>query len=522
MTETSKRRCVSAAAQAQGGGGGRGSAGASDAWRRAAESLAARRDAAAREFGAVAARDAAVAAPHSFSESVSRRAHGRNRYRDVLPYDSNRVRLPPSATGGAAAAAGGGSGSGSGGSGTSSCGPTTAAAAAASDYINASHVEVRLHVPDTASQGVGGSQKQDEDDDPLVTAALAAVPPATPPPGAAASSAAAVARYVATQGPLPSTCGDFWAMVASLGSPAVVMLTNAVERGVCKCHPYFPEEAAAVEGEEADGGSQQGAAGKAAAAKAARGQRGGSSSSSMSIGGAPTAELHLPSRGLSVRCVRVSRGIPPEAAWAGIGGGGGSGDDDSGDDIVVRRLQLRCASSGAVLHELDHYHLRAWPDHGVPQGPEGAAPVRALCRALELSRQQRRRLQEGPATAAEPPVVVHCSAGIGRTGTFCAVDVLLRRMWALSGGGSSCLAEEEKHGEEEGAAVATAGRPPPPQLTFSPLLLDVPSLVVALRAQRAGMVQTLEQYSYISEAALEEAGALAEGRAAPPGGGGGV
>lgn len=47
-------------------------------------------------------------------------------------------------------------------------------------------------------------------------------------------------RYIATQGPLPTTTGDFWAMVHQLRVPAVVMLTNCAEAGVVKCGQYFP------------------------------------------------------------------------------------------------------------------------------------------------------------------------------------------------------------------------------------------------------------------------------------------
>jgi tyrosine-protein phosphatase non-receptor type 9 len=75
--------------------------------------------------------------------------------------------------------------------------------------------------------------------------------------------------------------------------------------------------------------------------------------------------------------------------------------------------------------------------------------------------------------------VLHCSAGIGRTGTFIAVDVLLRRVdaWFREGGPTK---------EEVEAA------------------LDVPQLVHSMRQQRGGMVQTLEQYVFLYQAALDE------------------
>ncbi|KAI5737101.1 hypothetical protein M8J76_010009, partial [Diaphorina citri] len=49
-----------------------------------------------------------------------------------------------------------------------------------------------------------------------------------------------VNRYIATQGPLASTVGDFWHMLVEAGSTLVVMVTTLVERGRTKCHKYWP------------------------------------------------------------------------------------------------------------------------------------------------------------------------------------------------------------------------------------------------------------------------------------------
>ncbi|XP_053197059.1 receptor-type tyrosine-protein phosphatase H-like [Scomber japonicus] len=63
-----------------------------------------------------------------------------------------------------------------------------------------------------------------------------------------------------------------------------------------------------------------------------------------------------------------------------------------------------------------HFHFTAWPDHGVPQGSE------VLIQFRELFRQHIKTEGTGE------PTVVHCSAGVGRTGTIIALDVLLQQL----------------------------------------------------------------------------------------------
>ncbi|XP_044193633.1 receptor-type tyrosine-protein phosphatase eta-like isoform X2 [Thunnus albacares] len=63
-----------------------------------------------------------------------------------------------------------------------------------------------------------------------------------------------------------------------------------------------------------------------------------------------------------------------------------------------------------------HFHFTAWPDHGVPQG------TGVLIQFRELVRHYIQREGTGE------PTVVHCSAGVGRTGTIITLDVLLQQL----------------------------------------------------------------------------------------------
>ncbi|XP_057194008.1 protein tyrosine phosphatase receptor type Fa isoform X7 [Triplophysa rosa] len=104
--------------------------------------------------------------------------------------------------------------------------------------------------------------------------------------------------------------------------------------------------------------------------------------------------------------------------------------------------------------EVRQFQFMAWPDHGVPEYP---TPILAFLRRVKAC---------NPPDAG--PMVVHCSAGVGRTGCFIVIDAMLERM---------------KHEK----------------------LVDIYGHVTCMRAQRNYMVQTEDQYIFIHEALLEAA-----------------
>ena len=62
-----------------------------------------------------------------------------------------------------------------------------------------------------------------------------------------------------------------------------------------------------------------------------------------------------------------------------------------------------------------HMHYTAWPDHGVPRN------------AMSVISFIRRVRKEHPAYL-DKPLLVHCSAGVGRTGTFILLDCVMQQM----------------------------------------------------------------------------------------------
>jgi protein tyrosine phosphatase len=118
-------------------------------------------------------------------------------------------------------------------------------------------------------------------------------------------------------------------------------------------------------------------------------------------------------------------------------------------DFTVRTLTVVHEASRRLLF---HYHFTAWPDHDVPKSVTG---VLGFIARVNIDHEQR-----------NGPILVHCSAGVGRTGTYIAIDTVLDQ-------------------SEEGQSV------------------DIYSCVTYLRTRRAQMVQTQNQYMFIYDAVME-------------------
>ncbi|GLG95390.1 Tyrosine-protein phosphatase Lar [Gryllus bimaculatus] len=95
-------------------------------------------------------------------------------------------------------------------------------------------------------------------------------------------------------------------------------------------------------------------------------------------------------------------------------------------DFTVSNLQLVNIMT-EESREVSHYQFTSWPDYGVPHS------AMAMLDFLERVRQQQAKMVAtlGDTWAGHPrgpPIIVHCSAGIGRTGTFCTLDICISRL----------------------------------------------------------------------------------------------
>ncbi len=114
-------------------------------------------------------------------------------------------------------------------------------------------------------------------------------------------------------------------------------------------------------------------------------------------------------------------------------------------DYQVRQLQI---DSQGQTRFISHYWYTAWPDHNLPENPN------TLVELIKLVDSER---EDDPGKGL---VLVHCSAGVGRTGCFLALSIGIKQL--------------DMHD-----------------------LVDVVKIVCNLRIDRGGMVQTLEQYEFI-------------------------
>nr|XP_056722658.1 receptor-type tyrosine-protein phosphatase delta isoform X11 [Euleptes europaea] len=187
--------------------------------------------------------------------------------------------------------------------------------------------------------------------------------------------------YVATQGALPETFGDFWRMMWEQRGATVVMMTKLEERSRVKCDQYWPS-------------------------------RGTETYGLIQVTLLDTVEL-------ATYCVRT---------------------------FALYK------NGSSEKREVRQFQFTAWPDHGVPEHP---TPFLAFLRRVKTC---------NPPDAG--PMVVHCSAGVGRTGCFIVIDAMLERI---------------KHEKT----------------------VDIYGHVTLMRAQRNYMVQTEDQYIFIHDALLE-------------------
>uniref|UniRef100_A0A8I5R1Q3 Tyrosine-protein phosphatase non-receptor type n=1 Tax=Papio anubis TaxID=9555 RepID=A0A8I5R1Q3_PAPAN len=202
-------------------------------------------------------------------------------------------------------------------------------------------------------------------------------------------------HYIATQGPLPHTCHDFWQMVWEQGVNVIAMVTAEEEGGRTKSHRYWPKL--------------------------------GSKHSSATYGKFKvTTKFRTDSVCYATTGLKVKHLL-------------------SGQERTVWHLQYT-----------------DWPDHGCPEDVQGFL---SYLEEIQSVRRHTNSMLEGTKNR-HPPIVVHCSAGVGRTGVLILSELMIY-----------CLEHNEK--------------------------VEVPMMLRLLREQRMFMIQTIAQYKFVYQVLIQ-------------------
>ncbi|KAI7863166.1 protein-tyrosine phosphatase-like protein [Spinellus fusiger] len=242
-------------------------------------------------------------------------------------------------------------------------------------------------------------------------------------------------HYIATQGPLQSTVADFWQMILEQKSRVIVSLTPEIESGREKCARYWPVDNEVVR------------------IPITASQR--------------TASFHQ-TGGFSIRLMNIE----PETTAANV-------------DCVIREIQVAVVSKQSknaqevvwASSNVCHLLFLEWADHGVPQE---TSKVVALIRLAN---------QCQPKNAG--PMVVHCSAGCGRTGTFCVIDSGLEWLKQCAAASEVMSVQSQQSDTSELSELTDQDVDPVFELTDY------------FRTQRTTMVQTRDQYLFCYQALWE-------------------
>ncbi|KAI9770021.1 MAG: hypothetical protein M1840_003733 [Geoglossum simile] len=266
-------------------------------------------------------------------------------------------------------------------------------------------------------------------------------------------------RYIATQGPLPATFQDFWSVVWEQDVRVIVMLTAEVEGGLLKCHVYWT-------------GKEYG----------------------------PVKVKALSERKVSLETSKTRPGMSRRRST------NASSESPQVDQphIVVRKFAVtHSAHPFSPMREITQIQYSSWPDLGTPAHPSHLLGLVEQCDAVVRSTAVSSQASD-PIPPAQRPVIVHCSAGCGRTGTFCtvdsAVDMLKRQRSKLDVWGNCSAMGLDIAGMDR--SVVERDDVDGDWITRDDEDL-IAKCVSDFRDQRLSMVQTLRQYVLCYETVLE-------------------
>ncbi|KAF2725035.1 hypothetical protein K431DRAFT_216391 [Polychaeton citri CBS 116435] len=203
-------------------------------------------------------------------------------------------------------------------------------------------------------------------------------------------------RYISTQAPIPATFNDFWSVIWQQDVRVIVMLTAEKEGAQVKAHNYWDmkqygplrleflsEKKASLEPDRIQRHKQRPAPGKRSS----------------------TSTIQIPLAQIESKDINKANGTDQPY-------------------VTVRRFTLSHEGFPFQrMREITQLQYSSWPDFGAPAHPAHllglVEQTDAVVRVTENPR------VEEPEHSNPRPILVHCSAGCGRTGTFCTVDSVI-------------------------------------------------------------------------------------------------
>ncbi|KER26268.1 hypothetical protein T265_06464 [Opisthorchis viverrini] len=263
-------------------------------------------------------------------------------------------------------------------------------------------------------------------------------------------------RYIATQGVVHSTQDSFWRMCWQERSAVIVMITKIVERGRNKCVRYWPTE-------------QEGELTFHTYGHTLR-VRHISERNSVNYTlrqlllirepcetGKPQPSDQLVTSGSNINTLETTQ-------ESGLLSKNPNSDLASSHPKSTVPSDTNTDPTDDRSFTVYHYHFTVWPDHGTPSDPSCVLDFMHDISARQES------------ISGSGPTIVHCSAGIGRTGTFIVIDMLINYIKTM---GLNCD-------------------------------IDISRTIQMVREQRSGMVQTETQYRFIYKAVQQYVNTMSE------------
>lgn len=212
-------------------------------------------------------------------------------------------------------------------------------------------------------------------------------------------------RYIATQAPIPTTFDDFWRVVWEQDARVIVMLTAESEGGQVKSHPYW---------HAGTYGSLK--------LKSLSEKRVSLTAKALSTSSSVQKRPSMGQRRSTAHTLGEKKHDPTSP----------SSDTPS---VVVRHLTLSHSSQPfEPIREITQLHYSHWPDFGAPTDPRHLLALIEQTNKYERGSSPSSSSNSIPQSTTSRPSIIHCSAGCGRTGTFCTIDTvceMLRRQKAF-------------------------------------------------------------------------------------------